>query len=109
MTDIRDFTPGASEQRGAITVQRYADAGPRPVGDYDHDEFWRFGVQLAPEDGEPLEVWLRLHAVAVQAGTDDTALLAVVAAELLAMTHPGAVLADGRKVAGLKPEDLLCG
>jgi hypothetical protein len=111
MTNIRDFEPGAQEQRGAITASRYsASAESAPAFNYDHDAHWRFGIGMAATDASPAdEVWIRLHGNAVAAYGEDDAILSVVAAELLQMAlseDPAATLSDGRKVAGLKPEDL---
>lgn len=104
--NIRDFTPGTQEQRGAITVLRYPDPVATAAVRHDNDEHWRFGVQpAAPAE----EVWIRLSAPAVQAYREDDTILRVVVTELLQMAAnscPDAVLADGRKLADLKPEDL---
>jgi hypothetical protein len=114
MTNIREFEPGTQEERGAIAVQRFADpAHQAPQFNWDHDEFWRFGIALRPSEGAPAdEVWLRLHGNAVELYGDDDTILSTVATELQQMassTHPYAVLADGRTVAGLKPADLYSG
>jgi hypothetical protein len=109
MANIRDFQPGVSEQRGAITVQRFAD--PMLQFSYDHDEFWRFGIDLAATDAsKPAEeVWLRLHRNAIEFYGDDATILSAAAIELQRMAiaiEPAATLPDGRVLAGLKPEDL---
>lgn len=111
MTDIRDFTPGTQEQRGAITVLRYPDPIATAEVPHDNDGNWRFGIQPAatPEADAPEEIWLRLTGAAVDIYAEDGKILDVVATELLQMaanSAPGAVLADGRRLAELKPEDL---
>jgi len=108
MTNIRDFTPGTQEQRGAITAHRYPDPDPGAPLNCDHDGFWRFSITVADAD----EVWIRLHGDAVRNYGEDDRILSVVATELLQMagaSHPDGVLSDGRALSELKPGDLYRG
>lgn len=111
MTHIRDFEPGRTEQRGHITVTRYADNFTDTTAlHHDHDEFWRFSIKLTPLDQhDDAESWIRLYHVAITNYGDDTTILAIVATELHRMAldaDPDAALTDGRRLADLTPDAL---
>jgi hypothetical protein len=109
VTNIREFAAGQQEQRGAITVERYATpADQAPAFNYNHDGFWRFSIPVTDRfDGQP--IWIRLHANAITNYGDDSTILEYVAAELLAIAREfgqDAALPDGRKLADIKAQDL---
>jgi hypothetical protein len=106
VTDIRSFSPGAQEQRGAVRVGRYADSfADVPALTCDHDEFWH----LSFTDAVGRETLIRLSSAAVNGYREDETILSVAATELLRMAiaaDPDAKLPDGRALAGLKPQEL---